>query len=47
MFPVYSAGVNSREQQLVCVPKLPRVLRIKLLYSSVSCSLVVGQKFVL
>jgi len=47
MFPVYSAGVNSREQQLVCVPKLPGlgVLRIKLLYSS--CSLVVGQKFVL
>ena len=45
MFPVYSAGVNSREQQLVCVRKLPGVLRIKLLHSS--CSLVVGQKFVL
>jgi len=45
VLPVYSADVNSREQQLVCVPKLPGVLRVKLLYSS--CSLVVGQKFVL
>jgi len=45
VFLVYSAGVNSREQQLVCVLELPGVLRIKLLYSS--CSLVVGQKFVL
>ena len=43
MFPVYSADVNSREHRLVCVPKLPGVLRIILLYSS--CSLV-GLRFV-